>query len=67
MMVLTAATFLGCKAAPAPSVGFADPSAHVAVGFVRNHLENQALPLMGAYLVDVLYSCLGEGGVGVRS
>jgi CubicO group peptidase (beta-lactamase class C family) len=48
-------------------IGFADPSAHVAVGFVRNHLENQALPLMGAVLVDVLYSCLGEGGAGVRS
>jgi CubicO group peptidase (beta-lactamase class C family) len=48
-------------------IGFADPSARVAVGFVRNHLENQALPLMGASLVDVLYSCLGEGGVGVRS
>lgn len=48
-------------------IGFADPSAHVGVGFVRNHLENQALPLMGAVLVDVLYSCLGQGGVGVRS
>jgi CubicO group peptidase (beta-lactamase class C family) len=48
-------------------IGFADPSARVGVGFVRNHLENQALPLMGACLVDVLYSCLGEGGVGVRS
>ena len=48
-------------------IGFADPEAHVAVGFVRNHLENQALPIMGACLVDVLYSCLGEGGVDVRS
>jgi CubicO group peptidase (beta-lactamase class C family) len=51
-------------------IGFADPSAGVAVGFVRNHLENQALPLMGASLVDVLYSCLrdeGKGGVDVRS
>ena len=48
-------------------IGFADPTAHVACGFVRNHLENQALPLMGACLVDVLYSCLGEGGVDVRS
>ena len=47
-------------------IGFADPSARVGVGFVRNHLENQALPLMGAVLVDVLYSCLGEGGAGVR-
>jgi CubicO group peptidase (beta-lactamase class C family) len=51
-------------------IGFADPSTRVAAGFVRNHLENQALPLMGACLVDVLYSCLGtagKGGVGVRS
>jgi CubicO group peptidase (beta-lactamase class C family) len=48
-------------------IGFADPSTHVAVGFVRNHLESQALPLMGAVLVEVLYSCLGEGGAGVRS
>ncbi|HEX4126806.1 MAG TPA: serine hydrolase domain-containing protein [Acidimicrobiales bacterium] len=50
-------------------IGFADPSARVAVGFVRNHLENQALPLMGAVLVEMLYSCLGadKGGVGVRS
>jgi CubicO group peptidase (beta-lactamase class C family) len=48
-------------------IGFADPTARVGVGFVRNHLENQALPLMGAVLVDVLYSCLGEGGAGVRS
>jgi len=40
-------------------IGFADPVARVACGFVRNHLENQALPLMGACLVDVLYSCLG--------
>jgi CubicO group peptidase (beta-lactamase class C family) len=48
-------------------IGFADPSAGVAVAFVRNHLENQALPLMGACLVDVLYSCLGKGGAGVRS
>ena len=40
-------------------IGFADPAARVACGFVRNHLENQALPLMGACLVDVLYSCLG--------
>jgi CubicO group peptidase (beta-lactamase class C family) len=50
-------------------IGFADPEGRVAVGFVRNHLENQALPLMGACLVDVLYSCInGEpGGGGVRS
>jgi len=50
-------------------IGFADPLARVSCGFVRNHLENQALPLMGASLVDVLYSCLGSriGGDGVRS
>jgi CubicO group peptidase (beta-lactamase class C family) len=51
-------------------IGFADPEGHVAVGFVRNHLENQALPLMGAVLVEVLYSCLSagdKGGDGVRS
>ena len=49
-------------------IGFADPSAHISVGFVRNHLENQALPLMGACLVDVLYSCTGKGtGDDVRS
>ncbi len=50
-------------------LGFADPSTGVACGFVRNHLENQALPLMGACLVDMLYSCLGaadRGGAGVR-
>jgi CubicO group peptidase (beta-lactamase class C family) len=50
-------------------IGFADPSAGVGVGFVRNHLENQALPLMGARLVEMLYSCLGageKGGAGVR-
>ena len=51
-------------------IGFADPSARVGVGFVRNHLENQALPLMGAVLVEMLYSCLAagdKGGAGVRS
>ena len=52
-------------------IGFADPVARVGCGFVRNHLESQALPLMGAYLVDVLYSCLRaqreKGGGGVRS
>ena len=42
-------------------VAFADPTARVACGFVRNHLESQALPLMGACLVDVLYSCTGNG------
>ena len=39
-------------------IGFADPGLGVGCGFVRNHLENQALPLMGACLVDVLYSCM---------
>jgi CubicO group peptidase (beta-lactamase class C family) len=48
-------------------IGFADPEARVAVGFVRNHLENQAMPLMGACLVEVLYSCLGKGDAHVRS
>lgn len=52
-------------------IGLADPTARVSCGFVRNHLENQALPLMGACLVDVLYSCLGtgsdRGSDGVRS
>ena len=45
-------------------IGFADPVARVGCGFVRNHLENQALPLMGACLVDVLYSCLRVGPKG---
>ncbi len=50
-------------------IGFADPAKGVGCAFVRNHLENQALPLMGACLVDVLYSCLRgtKGGDGVRS
>ena len=39
-------------------IGFADPVAGVGCGFVRNHLENQAMPLMGAVLVDALYQCL---------
>lgn len=40
-------------------IGFADPVAGVACAFVRNHLENQAMPLMGASLVAELYECLG--------
>jgi len=40
-------------------IGLADPVAGVGCGFVRNHLENQALPLMGASLVETLYQCLG--------
>ena len=39
-------------------VAFADPVARVGCAFLRNHLENQALPLMGASLVEVLYQCL---------
>jgi len=39
-------------------IGFADPVAGVGCGFVRNHLERQAMPLMGACLVDALYRCL---------
>jgi CubicO group peptidase (beta-lactamase class C family) len=38
-------------------VAFADPVAGVGVGFVRNHLEYQALPIMGASLVAALYEC----------
>ncbi len=50
-------------------IAFADPATGVSCAFVRNHLENQALPLMGACLVDVLYSCLrgAKGGERVRS
>ncbi len=39
-------------------VAFADPVAGVACAFVRNHLERQAMPLMGASLVEALYQCL---------
>jgi CubicO group peptidase (beta-lactamase class C family) len=39
-------------------VAFADPIARVGCAFVRNHLENQAMPLMGACLAQTLYSCL---------
>ncbi|MHB8664072.1 MAG: serine hydrolase domain-containing protein [Acidimicrobiales bacterium] len=39
-------------------VGFADPVARVGFAFVRNHLEHQAVPLMGACLAAELYSCL---------
>jgi hypothetical protein len=39
-------------------IGFADPVARVGCGFVRNHLENQAMPLMGALLVAALYESL---------
>ncbi len=39
-------------------IGFADPVARVSCGFVRSHLEHQAMPLLGASLVDALYRCL---------
>lgn len=42
-------------------VAFADPVAGVGVGFVRNHLEYQALPILGASLVAALYECRREG------
>jgi CubicO group peptidase (beta-lactamase class C family) len=41
-------------------VAFADPVARVGCGFVRNHLENQAMPLLGASLVEALYESLGS-------
>jgi CubicO group peptidase (beta-lactamase class C family) len=41
-------------------VAFADPTTGIGVGFVRNHLEFQALPLMGASLVAALYECRRE-------
>jgi CubicO group peptidase (beta-lactamase class C family) len=41
-------------------IGFADPMAGVGCAFVRNHLESQSLPLMGATLVDTFYRCLGS-------
>jgi CubicO group peptidase (beta-lactamase class C family) len=41
-------------------IGFADPVVRVGCGFVRNHLEHQSLPLMGAVLVQSLYTCLGS-------
>jgi len=44
-------------------VGFADPVARISCAFVRNHLENQAMPLMGALIVDALYQCLTDDRV----
>jgi CubicO group peptidase (beta-lactamase class C family) len=41
-------------------VAFADPVARVGCGFVRNHLEHQAMPLLGASLVGALYESLGS-------
>jgi CubicO group peptidase (beta-lactamase class C family) len=43
-------------------IGFADPVARVGCGFVRNQLENQAMPFMGAALVEALYQCLPGSG-----
>ena len=43
-------------------VAFADPTTGVACAFVRNQLENQARPLMGAALVAALYECLDIRG-----
>lgn len=39
-------------------IGFADPVARVGCAFVRNHLENQAMPFLGASAVEALYECL---------
>lgn len=39
-------------------IGFADPVARVSCAFVRNHLENQAMPFLGASVVEALYECL---------
>jgi CubicO group peptidase (beta-lactamase class C family) len=41
-------------------VAFADPVWRVGCAFVRNHMENQAFPLMGACLVQALYESLAE-------
>ena len=43
-------------------VAFADPVAGVGCAFLRNHLENQAMPIMGATVVDALYRCLAATG-----
>jgi CubicO group peptidase (beta-lactamase class C family) len=41
-------------------VALADPESGISCGFVRSHLENQALPLLGAGLVEALYQCAGS-------
>jgi hypothetical protein len=41
-------------------VAFADPETGVACAFVRNHLEHQAMPIMGALLVQAVYEALGR-------
>jgi len=43
-------------------VAFADPAHGLGVAFVRNHLENQAMPLMGACLTEALYGVLDARG-----
>jgi CubicO group peptidase (beta-lactamase class C family) len=40
-------------------IAFADPVAGIGCAFVRNHLEHQALALLGGSLVAALYECLG--------
>jgi CubicO group peptidase (beta-lactamase class C family) len=42
-------------------IGFADPVARVGCGFVRSHLERQAMPFLGASLVATTYDCLADG------
>jgi CubicO group peptidase (beta-lactamase class C family) len=41
-------------------VAFADPTTGVSCAFVRNHLEHQAMPVMGAVLVAAFYDCLNR-------
>jgi CubicO group peptidase (beta-lactamase class C family) len=41
-------------------VGMADPEAGVACAFVRNHLERQDMPFLGAAAVDALYRSLAR-------
>ena len=41
-------------------LGMADPEAGVACAFVRNHLERQDMPFLGAAAVDALYRSLAR-------
>jgi CubicO group peptidase (beta-lactamase class C family) len=41
-------------------VGMADPVAGVGCAFVRNHMERQDMPFLGAAAVDALYRCLAR-------
>ena len=41
-------------------VAMADPDAGVACAFLRNHLERQDMPFLGAAVVDALYRCLAR-------